>query len=296
VRGIMTFSGVYTNNPASSTGTGIGAADLLLGAPISGNISILEGARGFRRTELGFHTEDDWKFSSRLTLNLGVRYELYLGYPWTEVGDRGEFFDLKNASLIQVGTNGIPRTGAGLNALDLNLLMSYVQQWNMSLQYQLTGNILWQTAYVGTKGVKLRDQINANQPTPGPGAVATRRPYPAYADIQLTAFLANSIFHSLQITLDKRFGNGLGFPTSYTWGHAINDADVFGGGHLDVNNLRADRGNAPFDRRHMLLASYNYAFPFASKATGLKKFLLSGWQTNGVLRLMTLNPACYADR
>ncbi|MFN7926848.1 MAG: carboxypeptidase-like regulatory domain-containing protein [Blastocatellia bacterium] len=59
VRGIMTFSGVYTNNPASSAGTGIGAADLLLGAPISGNISIINGTRGFRRTELGFYAQDD---------------------------------------------------------------------------------------------------------------------------------------------------------------------------------------------------------------------------------------------
>jgi len=65
---------------------------------------------------------------------------------------------------------------------------------------------------------------------------------------------------------------------------------VFGGGHQDVNNLRADRGNAPFDRRHTLVASYNYAFPFANKATGLKKLLLSGWQTNGILRLMSGTP------
>ena len=51
VRGLMTFSGVYTNNPASPNGTGIGAADLLLGAPISGRISIIDGVRGFRRWE-----------------------------------------------------------------------------------------------------------------------------------------------------------------------------------------------------------------------------------------------------
>jgi len=365
VRGIMNFSGVYTTNPASPAGTGIGAADLLLGAPISGNISIIDGTRGFRRHELGFYAQDDWKFSPRLTLNLGLRYELYPSYPWVEVADRGAFLDLPTLTVSQLGTGNISRTGvkmdknnfaprvglaykltnktvlrsaygifyaapqyeisrgpavnppfagafsfnnnqlnftgarkieqgfdrtfsaagATLFAIDPNLRMPYVQQWNLNIQQQLPGEMTLATAYVGTKGVKLRDQININQPRPGAGAVAARRPYPQFSDIQLTAFRANSIYHGLQASLDKRFTGGLSFLVSYTYSHAIDDADVFGGGHQDVLNLRADRGNAPFDIRQMLVISYNYDLPLAKNASGWAKHLLGGWQTNGVLRL-----------
>jgi Carboxypeptidase regulatory-like domain/TonB dependent receptor-like, beta-barrel len=365
VRGIMNFTGVYTTNPASTAGTGIGAADLLLGAPISGNISIIDGTRGFRRHELGFYAHDDWKATPRLTLNVGLRYELYPSYPWVEVADRGAFLDFQTLTVSQLGTGNISRTGvkidknnfapriglaykltdktvirsaygifyaapqyeisrgpavnppfagafsfnnnqlnftgarkidqgfertfsaadATLFAIDPNLRMPYVQQWNLNIQQQLPGDMTLTTAYVGTKGVKLRDQININQPRPGPGAVAPRRPFPQFNNIELTAFRANSIYHGLQATLDKRFTGGLSFLVSYTYSHAIDDADVFGGGHQDVMNLRADRGNAPFDIRQMLVVSYNYDLPFAKNASGLMKHIFRGWQTNGVLRL-----------
>src|SRR5262245_25472668 len=365
VRGILNFTGIYTTNPASPAGTGIAAADLLLGAPISGNISIIDGTRGFRRHELGFYAQDDWKFSPRLTLNLGLRYELYPSYPWVEVADRGAFLDLQTLTVSQLGVGNISRTGvkmdknnfapriglayrltdktilrgafgvfyaapqyeisrgpsvnppfagafsfnnnqlnftgarkidqgfertfsaagATLFAIDPDLRLPYVQQWNLNIQRRLPGDMTLTTAYVGTKGVKLRDQININQPRPGAGAVAARRPYPQFNDIQLTAFRANSSYHGLQATLDKRFTAGFSFLVSYTYSHAIDDADVFGGGHQDVLNLRADRGNAPFDIRHMFVVSYNYDLPFAKNASGWAKHVLGGWQTNGVLRL-----------
>lgn len=361
VRGLMNFSGVYTNNPAAAAGTGIGLADLLLGAPISGNISILEGTRGFRRTELGFYLQDDWKVSQRLTLNLGLRYELYPNYPWTEVANRmsqwvaernalvplepgatgvkvdknnwaprvgvayrlndktvirsaaGVFYaapqyeisrnlavnppfagafaynnnqlDFPNARRIDQGYDRTFRAeGSTFNGIDPNLRMPYVLQWNFNVQRQLPGSLLVTVAYVGTKGVKLRDEINVNQARPGAGPIPPRRPFPLFNDIAVTMFRANSSYNGLQTTLERRLSKGLNLLFSYSWGHAIDDAGQFGGDHQDVLNLRADRGNAPFDVRHSAVASFNYELSFRGESR-IARQVLGGWQTNGILRL-----------
>jgi outer membrane receptor protein involved in Fe transport len=364
VRGLMNFSGVYTNNPAAAAGTGIGLADLQLGAPINGNISILEGTRGFRRHELGFYLQDDWKATDRLTLNLGLRYELYPTYPWTEVGNRMAQFVAERAALVPVGTNGISATGVkvdknnwaprvGLayklndktvvrsgfgvfyaapqyeisrnlavnppfagafaytnnqldfpgarridqgfdrtfraegstfNGIDPNLRMPYVLQWNFNVQRQLPSSLLLTVAYVGTKGVKLRDEVNINQPRPGPGAIPPRRLFPVYNDIAMTQFRANSSYNALQTTLERRLAKGLNLLFAYTWSHAIDDAGQFGGDHQDVLNLRGDRGNAPFDIRHSAVTSFNYELPSPSSHKALR-LIAGGWQTNGILRL-----------
>jgi hypothetical protein len=177
--------------------------------------------------------------------------------------------------------------GASLKALDMDLRMPYIQQWNVNLQRNLPGNMLLTLAYVGTKGTKLRDEIDINQPRPGPGAVAPRRPYPVYNAIAYTAFRANSNYNGLQVTFEKRYAKGLSFLTSYTWGHNIDDAGIFGGDHQDSLNLRADRGNSPYDTRQTFVSSFNYVLPFNHSAGGVTSALVRGWQINGILRLST---------
>src|SRR5262249_55047617 len=75
------------------------------------------GGFGFRQTDLSFYAQDNYRVSSRLTLNLGVRYENFLGWPWTEVENRMYDFvpNLSTTQLFRVGTNGIPSNGLSGN-------------------------------------------------------------------------------------------------------------------------------------------------------------------------------------
>ena len=109
--GTMAFTGNFT---------GLGLADLLLGAPASGVYQHEQGTRGFRQLDLAFYGQDSYKLSDRLTLSLGLRYDNFLGWPWTEVDNREYQFDPKasTTAVFQVGTNGIPRSGATGNNVD----------------------------------------------------------------------------------------------------------------------------------------------------------------------------------
>jgi outer membrane receptor protein involved in Fe transport len=108
--GAFSFGTVYS---------GLAYTDLLFGAPKTGVYAFPNGNKGFgfRQTDLSFYAQDNYKVSSRLTLNLGLRYENFLGWPWTEVENRMYNFvpSLSTTQLFQVGTNGVPASGLSGN-------------------------------------------------------------------------------------------------------------------------------------------------------------------------------------
>jgi len=363
LRGTMSFSTAYTSNPASPSGTGLGAADLLLGRPISGTLQFMTGTRGFRQSYAAGYFQDTFRVTNKLTLDYGLRYENYIDWPWTEVYNRMYQFVPSQQTVLQVGTNGIPASGvngrnndfaprvglaytvrpttvfraafgtfysapqwditrnlasnppeairsaftnsqfdfagataasdgffrpavgviqgSSLNTIDPNIKTPTTYQWNAAIEQKLPASLLLTVAYVGTKGTFLNSQVNINQPMPGTGSTAARRPFPAFQGIASEENIDNSAYNGLQLTVKRPFSHGLDFMLSYTYSHAIDYASGNQSGPMDSYNILLDRGNADFDVPNRFVASWTYLLPF--KAEGLSRVAVNGWQVNGIL-------------
>ena len=105
--GRFNFAPNITNNPANNTGGHV-MASFLLGAPSLIEQDYLLADVAIRGTEYGFYIADDWRVNSKLTLNLGLRYEL--DTPFSEEANQWASFDPATASVLVAGRNGVSET------------------------------------------------------------------------------------------------------------------------------------------------------------------------------------------
>src|SRR5208337_4320255 len=82
-------------------GLGIGAA---FGNQTTGQVGISQPTAG-KQTYRGFYAGDTWKLTSKLTLNLGLRYEL--AGPWSERYNRLDYFNPSSTSSSVTGCSGV---------------------------------------------------------------------------------------------------------------------------------------------------------------------------------------------
>ncbi len=92
-RGNESFGTTLSDNPANPGTGGSGLASFLLGLSSGGGINNLHNVDYFRPL-YSFYTQDDWKLTPKLTLNLGLRYELFTTVK--ERHDEQGTFDLRD--------------------------------------------------------------------------------------------------------------------------------------------------------------------------------------------------------
>jgi hypothetical protein len=182
-----------------------------------------------------------------------------------------------------------PYPGSAI-AFQRNLRTPYMQQWNLGVQRQLGNPRVIEIAYVGSKGTRLVDSRNINQPRPSvnrqnPG------PNPNFSEIDIIESQANSTYHSLQARFQQRLSQGLSMLASYTFAKSIDDASGFFNTTGDPNfpqnayDLGAERGRSDFDIRQRFTLGYGYDLPLLKSHPRL-----GGWQSFGVLTFQTGRP------
>lgn len=105
INGNYEFQSTLTSNCAGSAAactinpnTGFSFASFVLGYPTQVRRELMEGIIGERRPEYGAYIQDDFRVSNRLTLNLGLRYDLFV--PYVEHHDRQSNFDTGSGKFL----------------------------------------------------------------------------------------------------------------------------------------------------------------------------------------------------
>jgi hypothetical protein len=173
-----------------------------------------------------------------------------------------------------------------------NFRNAVAQQWNLNLQRQFFSSWIATAAYVGSKGNHLFMASELNPAifgAPGNNVNARRPLFPTFANITDQSSRGNSIYHAMQLTLNKRFASGLTLLTNYTFAKLIDDSSGDGDAPANPFDFRNERGQSDLDRTHRFVASYIYELPKFAGANPLVRHIFGGWETNGIVTLTSGN-------
>ncbi len=171
-------------------------------------------------------------------------------------------------------------------------------QYNFSLQKQFAGNLLVETAYVGTKGTNLMARRNFNPIIPQANGTSARL-YPGFGTMLVTAQNGSSSYHSFQTTVKKRTRLTT-LQGAYTWGKTLGNGDESARFFTSLfptpwNDFSRAKGPANFDRTHRFTLVVNQDLPNFFKS-GASKFLLNDWSVNGFFVTQTGTPVTVFNR
>lgn len=212
---------------------------------------------------------------------------------------------------------------------DPNYRPAIAQQWNFSVQNQITNSVTFQVGYVGQRGEHLAVPEIVTQRMLLPGGSTVQGPYLAgnpvlYHEITccdpvtglptgLPAAIAtfsgaNQTYNALQAVLQKRMTQGLEGQVAYTYSKCMTDSTGYYGAGWggtqanlpmsfwqDIYNRKAEWGPCYFDRTHVLTSYVTYQLPFghAKRYGGNMNPVLNavagGWELGAIVSIWSGN-------
>lgn len=227
-------------------------------------------------------------------------------------------------------TPGVPPAPGTIYApqgVQPNAYTPTVNEWNFTIEQQLSRNTVLSAAYVGEFGYHgfvsvdpnaIAPQICSNavgcsaggngttkgtvpqgaQYIPGPGATL---PNPNLGAGFFWYTEGNSSYNALQIDLRHRFSKGVEFRANYTWSKDLDMNSALTGAQannqpqmiMNPYDVRRDWGPSAYNIPNQGSLSGTYELPFgrgralASNFGGFGNRLVSGWQLNTIVTLMS---------
>ncbi len=164
--------------------------------------------------------------------------------------------------------------------------------YNLTVQHQITENLVASVGYIGTLGRHLLGEREINQATlasreANPTAWVTAVvPYKGYAAFEDRIPGYDSSYSSLQVSLNARNYHGLTLGIAYTWSKTMTDlSNDRGQETYDTYDLEKDYGASELNQPQTFVASYVYLLPFYKGQRGVIGHALGGWEVSGITNL-----------
>jgi hypothetical protein len=179
---------------------------------------------------------------------------------------------------------------------DPKLKDPYSEQWNFGVQKLIGSSTTLTVNYAGASTHRLDvGGIYNGALTPGPGDPQSRSKYPYIAPTFYDRSVGSGNYNGLQVSLDKRYTNGLSYAVAYTFSKSI---DVGGDGYYGVEGgvpqdaydpARYDRSVSGLDLTHILSVNTLYQIPVGkgkrfSTGHGVLDYVLGNWQINNLFQ------------
>lgn len=183
--------------------------------------------------------------------------------------------------------------------IPLDYREGYIQAWNFAVQRQLPRNWTVDVAYVANHTVRAPVAYNLNASFLFGSGSAGKPFFTKFnknTDINYRYAGFSNNYNSLQVKFDRRFSGGFLMTNAFTWAKAMGFSSEAGG---LWNYIQQDRSYArlDFDRTLNYTSSFVWELPFGKGKpwlnSGVGRWVIGGWQLNGVLSLMTGRPLTF---
>jgi hypothetical protein len=278
--------------------------------------TVIRGAIGQVYDDVGFFGTI---FGSAMTQNIPVVNSENVGntngtapvYSYATLPAPAAQFPIPANGLIPI-LNGI-----GYNVRPNRLLLPKVDQFNLSLQQQVSQNMTFTIGYVGNIGERVypgetegyninkyvlptnpADLTATDNPNNPPGVLSQNQRRPYYnrfsglyngavqvccsQDINYTGPSARETYNALQTTVQQRFAHGFQILANYTWSKAQNYGTTY-----FANDPSVEKGPSDTNRNQVFVLSGIYELPFgkdkmfANTSNRWINYAVGGWQLAG---------------
>ncbi len=268
---------------------------------------------------IGFAWDPTGSGKTSIRSAFGVFYGSISGNEWNLMADRQPFAVRQQFNNVKSitdpyanipGGNPFPYSysksdprflpNAAVSGISPDFVWPYTYQMNFSVQREVMRNLSVSAGYVGALGHKFPFQRDINSPLLTPNAttsnVNSRRPIlpGTLSNLFLVESSINTAYHSLQLTVERRFAQRVLFKGYYTLSKALDGVDLQQSNVQtnveDQRDLTLDRGRTATDRRHNFVMSAIWDLDYFRSAPLALRILADHWIISSIVTLRSGSP------